>query len=141
MYIRWIVRHHKNADTANVSFFDAYLVESYRDDAGQPRQRTICYLGNIRQIDDNFPALEREIFFIRAERIIAGMASMSSDERQSVSAMLRQKVPDLNPHEVETAVRNNIRWYRKWRQQRGLPISQAEIDKLLSDDGDDFGVM
>jgi len=141
MYIRWIVRHHTNADTANVSFFDAYLVESYRDDAGQPRQRTICYLGNIRQIDDNFPALEREIFFIRAERIIAGMASMSSDERQSVSAMLRQKVPDLNPQEVETAVRNNIRWYRKWRQQRGLPISQAEIDKLLSDDGDDFGVM
>lgn len=141
MYIRWIVRHHKNADTANVSFFDAYLVESYRDDAGQPRQRTICYLGNIRQIDDNFPALEREIFFIRAERIIAGMASLSSDERQGVSAMLRQKVPDLNPQEVETAVRNNIRWYRKWRQQRGLPISQAEIDKLLSDDGDDFGVM
>lgn len=141
MYIRWIVRHHKNADTANVSFFDAYLVESYRDDAGQPRQRTICYLGNIRQIDDNFPALEREIFFIRAERIIAGMSSLSSDERQSVSAMLRQKVPDLNPQEVETAVRNNIRWYRKWRQQRGLPNSQAEIDKLLSDDGDDFGVM
>ena len=141
MYIRWFVRHHKNADTANVSFFDAYLVESYRDDAGQPRQRTICYLGNIRQIDDNFPALEREIFFIRAERIIAGMSSLSSDERQSVSAMLRQKVPDLNPQEVETAVRNNIRWYRKWRQQRGLPISQAEIDKLLSDDGDDFGVM
>ena len=141
MYIRWIVRHHKNADTANVSFFDAYLVESYRDDAGQPRQRTICYLGNIRQINDNFPALEREIFFIRAERIIAGMASLSSDERLSVSAMLRQKVPDLNPQEVETAVRNNIRWYRKWRQQRGLPISQAEIDKLLSDDGDDFGIM
>ena len=73
--------------------------------------------------------------------LIAGMASLSSDERLSVSAMLRQKVPDLNPQEVETAVRNNIRWYRKWRQQRGLPISQAEIDKLLSDDGDDFGIM
>ncbi len=120
MYIRWIVRHHKNIDTANVSFFDAYLVKSYRDDAGQSRQRTICYLGNIRQIDDNFPALEREIFFIRAERIIASRSSLSSDERQSVSAMLRQKVPDLNPQEVETAVRNNIRWYRTWRQQRGV---------------------
>lgn len=141
MYIRWIVRHHKNADTANVSFFDAYLVESFRDDSGQPRQRTICYLGNIRQIDDEFPALEREIFFLRAERIIAGMTSLSADDRQSVTAMLRQKVPELSPLEVETAFRNNIRWFRYWRQQRGMPITSAELNDIINDNSTDFSAM
>ena len=141
MYIRWIVRHHKNADTANVSFFDAYLVESFRDDSGQPRQRTICYLGNIRQIDDEFPALEREIFFLRAERIIAGVSSLNPEERQSVTAMLRQKIPELSPLEVETAFRNNFRWFRYWRQQRGMPITQAELNDMISDHSTDFSAM
>ena len=141
MYIRWIVRHHKNADTANVSFFDAYLVESFRDDSGQPRQRTICYLGNIRQIDDEFPALEREIFFLRAERIIAGVASFTPEERQSITAMLRQKIPELSPLEVETAFRNNFRWFRYWRQQRGMPITQAELNDMINDNSTDFSAM
>ena len=138
MYIRWIVRHHKNAETANVSFFDAYLVESYRDDSGQPRQRTIGYLGNIRQIDNAFTALEREIFFIRAERILAGMTSIDGDERTNVMALLRQKVPELTPQEVETAFRNNIRWFKRWRTQRGLPFGRAEIDELLEDTDDRY---
>lgn len=138
MYIRWIVRHHKNADTANVSFFDAYLVESYRDDNGQPRQRTVGYLGNIRQIDNAFSALEREIFFIRAERILAGMTSIDSDDRMSVMALLRQKVPELTPQEVETAFRNNIRWYRLWRKQRGLTLDRQEVNDLLDEPLDDY---
>ncbi|MCE2853857.1 MAG: hypothetical protein ACK5C8_09215 [Roseiflexaceae bacterium] len=141
MYIRWIVRHHKNADTANVSFFDAYLVESFRDDSGQPRQRTICYLGNIRQINEEFPALEREIFFLRAARIIAGVPSLSTEDRQSVAAMLRQKVPELSPLEVETAFRNNLRWFRYWRQQRGMPITQAELNDMINDNSTDFSAM
>lgn len=141
MYIRWIVRHHKNADTANVSFFDAYLVESFRDESGQPRQRTICYLGNIRQIDEEFPALEREIFFLRAERIIAGITAFNDEERQSVATLLRQKVPELSALEVETAFRNNIRWYRYWRQQRGMPISQSELNAILADESTDFSAM
>jgi predicted MarR family transcription regulator len=59
MYVRWVVRKHKNASVADTSFHDAYLVESYRDENGNPRQRTICYLGNIRQIAGEFPAIER----------------------------------------------------------------------------------
>jgi hypothetical protein len=138
MYIRWIARHHKNAETANVSFHDAYLVESYRDDSGQPRQRTICYLGNIRQIDGEFTALEREIFFIRAERILAGLGSIDAQERLTIGALLRQKIPDLSEQEVEIAFRNNMRWFRRWREQRGLAWDRAIIDDLMSEPHNDY---
>jgi hypothetical protein len=139
MYIRWIVRHHKNAETANVSFYDAYLVESYRDDAGQPRQRTIGYLGNIRQINGEFSALEREIFFIRAERIMMGIPAIDATERASINTLIRQKIPDLTAPEVERAFRNNIRWYQRWRAQRGETLTAQELADLLAETTDDPG--
>lgn len=139
MYIRWIVRHHKNAETANVSFYDAYLVESFRDDAGQPRQRTIGYLGNIRQINGEFSALEREIFFIRAERIMMGIPAIDPTERASINTLIRQKIPDLTTVEVERAFRNNIRWYKRWRSQRGTELTPQELIDLLADTPDDAG--
>lgn len=133
MYIRWVVRKHKNAGTANVTFFDAYLVESYRDDRNEPRQRMICYLGNIRQIDDEFPAIERELFLLRAERILASTPAVSLDDHEQVLNLLRQKVPELTPGEVELAFRNNLLWFYRWWKARGRTPPRDEVLRILDD--------
>jgi hypothetical protein len=52
--------------------------------------------GNIRQIGDEFPPLEREIFFLRAERILMSIPEIDSEEREAILALLRQKVPELS---------------------------------------------
>ncbi|KPV49468.1 hypothetical protein SE17_32475 [Kouleothrix aurantiaca] len=131
MYVRWVVRKHKNADTANVTFHDAYLVESYRDGDNTPRQRTICYLGNIRQIDHEFPTIERELFLLRAERILASTPAVPADERASIIDMLRAKVPALTEAEAIEAFRNNMRWYYQWLRSRGGNPSRDELLRML----------
>jgi len=131
MYVRWVVRKHKNADTANVTFHDAYLVESYRDGDNTPRQRTICYLGNIRQIDDEFPTIERELFLLRAERILASTSAVPADERAPIIGMLRAKVPALTEAEAIEAFRNNMRWYFQWWRSRGGNPSREELLRIL----------
>ncbi len=131
MYIRWVVRKHKNASTANVVFHDAYLVESYRDERNTPRQRMICYLGNIRQIDDEFPTIERELFLLRAERILASTPDLPPDEREPALQLLRQKFPELNEAQVEEAFRNNLRWYYGWWRERGRDLSRKELLELI----------
>ncbi|MBS1965261.1 MAG: hypothetical protein JST60_05510 [Chloroflexi bacterium SZAS-1] len=131
MYVRWVVRKHKNADTANVIFHDAYLVESYRDSQNTPRQRTICYLGNIRQIDDHFPSIERELFLLRAERILASTPAVPIDERTQVIELLRDKVPSLTEAEVVEAFRNNMRWYYRWWRERGGALSREELIRMI----------
>jgi len=133
MYIRWIVRRHKNASTANVVFHDAYLVESFRDLRETPRQRMVCYLGNIRQIDDEFPAIERELFLLRAERILASTPEVAADDRPAVLQLLQQKVPPLTEAEVLIAFQNNLRWYRRWWHERGGAPSPTQIAALLAD--------
>jgi hypothetical protein len=137
MYIRWIVRKHKNVATANVTFHDAYLVESFRDDRDTPRQRTICYLGNIRQIDEEFPALEREIFFLRAERILAGTPEVPPEEREPILTLLRQKIPPLTEAEALIAFRNNVRWFSAWYRDRGQPLSRRDLLRILEDASSD----
>jgi hypothetical protein len=131
MYIRWVVRKHKNASTANVVFHDAYLVESYRDERDTPRQRMICYLGNIRQIDGEFPTIERELFLLRAERILISTPDLPPDEREPALQLLRQKFPELNEAQVEEAFRNNLRWYYGWWRDRGRALSRKELLELI----------
>ncbi|MBK9712599.1 MAG: hypothetical protein IPO81_15005 [Kouleothrix sp.] len=131
MYIRWVVRKHKNATTANVAFHDAYLVESYRDDDNNPRQRTICYLGNIRQIEDTFPTIERELFLLRAERILSSIPEVPDSERPLVLELLREKVPGLTEDEVLEAFRNNIRWYYRWWRARGDAPTHEELLRIV----------
>ena len=133
MYIRWIVRKHKNFATANVTFHDAYLVESYRDERDMPRQRTICYLGNIRQIDEEFPALEREIFFLRAERILASTPEVPWEERELIIGLLRQKIPPLTEDEALTAFRNNVRWFLGWYRDRGRSVGREDLLRIIND--------
>ena len=131
MYIRWVVRKHKNATTANVVFYDAYLVESYRDERNNPRQHTICYLGNIRKIDGAFPTIERELFLLRADRILASMPELACEEREPVLNMLRQKVPALTEREVALAFRNNLRWYYCWWREHGGAPTRQELLELI----------
>ncbi|MBX0326162.1 hypothetical protein K2Z83_00440 [Oscillochloris sp. ZM17-4] len=131
MYVRWIVRRHKNANIADTSFFDAYLVESYRDQKGAPRQRTICYLGNIRQIGDQFPTIEREIFLLRAERILESIEELSDSDRQEVMVDLRHRVPPLSNEEVIWAFTENLRWYRIWWEEHGGGPNDEELLRIV----------
>lgn len=141
MYIRWVVRKHKNAAVADVTFYDAYLVESYRDERDTPRQRMVAYLGNIREIGGCFPAIERGVFFLRAERILAGMPALHGDERQEIMALLRQKVPQLTDDEVHEAFRNNVRWYFQWRRSSGRAPSSEELLRMVEEASGELGPM
>jgi hypothetical protein len=132
MYVRWVIRKHKNTAVADMSFHDAYLVESYRDEKGQPRQRTICYLGNIRQIGRHFPSVECELFMMRAERILITIEEVAEIDRETVMNMLRQKVPQMTPEEVLAGFRANLQWYHSWWKRHGGPPPREEIERVLS---------
>ena len=131
MFIRWIVRGHKNTEVADVTFHDAYLVESFRDEDSQPRQRTIAYLGNIRQIGDTFPAIERELFLLRAELILTSIGSLSDADRKDTLRQLQQKVPPLAADEVRAAFRANLQWYFRWWQENGGAPTTAEVAQMI----------
>jgi hypothetical protein len=133
MYVRWVVRNHKNSAIADTSFHDAYLVKSYRDERGSPRQRTICYLGNIRKIGGEFPAIERELFLLRAERIIQSIDELSAEDCVQIMEMLHQKVHPLTPPEVLTAFTENLRWYRRWWAEHGGAPSEEDLHRLVSE--------
>lgn len=140
MYIRWIVRKHKNASTANVTFHDAYLVESYRDERSEPRQRIICYLGNIRQIGDEFPPIERELFFIRAERILASEPEVRPEDREMILRMVRQKVPELSEAEVMIAFRNTLGWfYQRWQTEGSPRPARDDLIRMIDEASDGMG--
>ena len=141
MYIRWVIRSHKNAAVANTTFHDAYLVESYRDDEGNPRQRTICYLGNIRQIDDSFPPIERELFLLRVDRILASIPELTAPDRSEVVELLRQKVQPLTLTEIRMAFLESVRWYRRALAAHGVIPSEAELLELLQDTRDELGLI
>lgn len=131
MYVRWVIRRHKNALVADTSFHDAYLVESYRDYRGSPRQRTICYLGNIRQMGADFPTIERELFLLRAERILGSVSELSDADRETVMDMLREKVRPLNDNEVMAAFVENLRWYRRWWERHGKTPTDEEMFDIV----------
>lgn len=131
MYVRWVVRRHKNASIADTSFYDAYLVASFRDERGVPRQRTVCYLGNIRQISGAFPSIERELFLLRAERILDTTNEITPADREEALIALRQKVPPLSREEVLIAFIENLRWYRRWWEQNGGGPSDDELITIV----------
>lgn len=116
---------------ADVTFHDAYLVESYRDENGQPRQRTISYLGNIRQIGDEFPGIERELFLLRAELILNNIPTLSDADRADTMKQLAEKVPPLDHNEVKLAFENNLRWYFRWWAENGGAPSREEVRRIL----------
>ncbi|MGF1507117.1 MAG: hypothetical protein GYB64_13220 [Chloroflexi bacterium] len=130
MYVRWVVRGHKNVQ-ADVTFHDAYLVESYRNDEGEPRQRTLSYLGNIRQIGDTFPVIERELFLLRAELILDSLPGVSPADSSEVLKSLQQKVPPLDADEVRIGFLNTLRWYFRWWRENGGTPSDKELLRMI----------
>lgn len=141
MYVRWVVRHHKNATIATTVFHDAYLVESYRDERSNPRQRTLAYLGNIREIDQRFLPVERGLFLLRAENILGSMDELSAADCEAVLQLLKQKVPPLSGPEITHAFAENLRWCRqRWAQQGDGP-SDEELIRMVREIHDRPGSM
>jgi hypothetical protein len=130
VYVRWIVRGHKNAQ-ADVTFHDAYLVESYRDEQGSPRQRTIAYLGNVREIRETFPIIERELFLLRAEFILEDIAEVSPADQKHVLNILQEKVPPSTEDEVMDGFVNTLQWYIRWWRENGtVPDTEEMLDMI-----------
>ncbi|MGJ3241026.1 MAG: hypothetical protein ACFE0Q_20115 [Anaerolineae bacterium] len=131
MFVRWIVRRHKNEEVANVTFHDAYLIESYRNENGDPRQRTISYLGNIREIDGEFPSIERELFLLRASHILASLPNVSQEDQRQAITQLQERVPPLDTDEVMIGFKNTLRWYVQWWQDNGkMPSEQVLLNMI-----------
>jgi hypothetical protein len=82
-------------------------------------------------MSDEFPPIERELFLLRAERILQGIEQLSSDDRANVLAMLHQKVHPLTTPEVLAAFTENLRWYQRWWQKTGEGPTEEELIQLL----------
>lgn len=131
MFVRWVVRKHKNAEIANVTFHDAYLMESFRNEDGNPRQRTVTYLGNIRQIDAQFPTIERELFLLRAENILATTPEVSPADAKQAIAQLQERVQPLDADEVMVGFQNTLRWYTTWWRENGKLPATATLRQQI----------
>ncbi len=125
MYVKWVVRRHKNEELANIVFYDAYLVQSYKNEVGEPRQRTMAYLGNLRQIDGQFPVIERALFYIRMEDTMARnlpAEMLTEEERQKLYAGLATVAPAPIEDEIRHSELLNQRWHNGyWRARAQKP--------------------
>jgi hypothetical protein len=131
VFVRWVVRGHKNSDIVNVTFHDAYLVESYRDEQGEPRQRTVSYLGNVRQIAQEFPAIERGLFLLRIQAILASLEELSPADREQTMLQIQKRIPPLSHDEMMIGFVNTLRWYYRWWQTHESVPSDEEILRIL----------
>jgi hypothetical protein len=128
MYVKWVVRRHKNEELANINFYDAYLVQSYKNSAGDPRQRTIAYLGNLRQINGLFPVIERALFYIRMEDALGQTLSpdiLTEDERAKLYAGLSAVASPPSEEEIRQGAELNNIWHSRYWQARALKPSDA----------------
>jgi len=132
LYIRWITRKHKSTHASEMTFHDAYLVESYRDEKGMPRQRTISYLGNIREIAGEFPNVERELFLIRAKGILQNIEELSLEDYEHVLDHIHRHVPPLTQNEIIFAFQQNLRWFYEWCEKNNTHAPSAdELHRLI----------
>lgn len=121
MYVKWVVRRHKNEELANIAFYDAYLVQSYKNESGEPRQRTLAYLGNLRQIDGIFPVIERALFYIRMEDVLARTVPaqlLTGEERNKLYNGLSTVAPPPTDAEIRHAESLNRRWHSTYWEAR-----------------------
>lgn len=131
LYIRWIKRGHKNKYAAHVTFYDAYLVESYRDEEDKPRQRTLSYLGNIRQIDGSFSVIERELFLIRAKELMETVLKLPRIDSDEMLAQLHRRIPPASYPEALRAFRENCRWFYDWCKTNNVAFPVQELYECL----------
>lgn len=133
MYIRWVIRRHKSAMSAHIVFHDAYLVESHRDDHGSPRQRTICYLGNVRQIDGAVPHVESELFMLRAMQTLQRTAATIPIDVDAIMDELRSHLPVLTPEAARHAFAAQLHWFYHWWSHHGSSQPDDEIMRIVWD--------
>jgi hypothetical protein len=119
-----------------MTFHDAYLVESYRNDKGDPRQRTIAYLGNIREMEGGLPAIERSLFLLRAEQELHRVPDLLPHDRKQLVAQLHQRVPPLSEAEMRVGFHNTLRWYHQWWHDHGDAPTAEEMLTLVKRAGD-----
>ncbi|MEZ4638823.1 MAG: hypothetical protein R2856_28310 [Caldilineaceae bacterium] len=70
-----------------MSPFDTYLVESYCEQ-GEPRQRTVAYLGNVRQIGQDFPAING-LFLLRTWAILTSIEELTAADANRLWSRFR----------------------------------------------------
>lgn len=132
MYIRWIERRHKNPASAHVVFHDAYLVECYRNEAGKPRQRVVCYLGNLRRVADTIPLIEGAIFLHRATDALAEVAATEQIDIAGVMQMLQQALPPLSPARMDELFTSLFAWYLQWADHNQVADPEMKLQQLVS---------
>lgn len=116
-----------------MTFHDAYLIKSYRDDKGKPRQRTVAYLGNIRQFEEELPNIERELFLARARGVLQEHPEVSQEEEDKIMDQLHRKVPPLTYTEVFLAFQQNLRWFYQWCHTNDIePPTAEELRRMVS---------
>jgi hypothetical protein len=119
-----------------MTFHDAYLVESYRNDEGEPRQRIISYLGNVRQMGEELPPIERALFLSRAEYALARVHELSTLDRERLLHQLHQRVPNLTAEEMRHGFLNTLRWYHHWWHHHGDAPSREEMWRIIEQSGE-----
>jgi hypothetical protein len=116
MYVRWKKRALKKIKPYDAHPYQlaAYLVESRRI-GGRPRQRTIAYLGSIRESNISLPfCLYRRDFWKAADERIAAL-NLADVDRVLIEDALLHVVPrptqeDITAGEAEIAAfRNTLR--------------------------------
>ncbi len=118
-----------------MTFHDAYLVESYRNEESEPRQRIISYLGNVRQMGEDLPSIERALFLIRAEYALMRVHELSPHERDLLLHQLYQRVPNLTADEMREGFLNTLRWYHHWWHHHGNAPSHEEMYDMVEQAG------
>jgi|GEM_PF-502451 len=131
MYIRWLERRHKAEASANIVFQDAYLVESYRNAEGQPRQRVICYLGNLRKIDGTIPLIECELFLHRARHALAQAAAPEQLDIDHVMDLLHQQLPWFSEEDVAELLRMQVTVFCEWWERHGQGCPYEELNRIV----------
>lgn len=132
MYIRWVHRRHKNETSRNLIFHDAYLVENYRNHQGHPRQRVICFLGNLREFDGEVPLSEWELFLSRAERILAEQAIQTQIDRDHILSRLEQYGPTCTPDDITELLCAQVESFCHWWERYGQGCPYQEIARVMS---------
>jgi hypothetical protein len=133
MYIRWITRRHKSSLSAQTVFHDAYLVESYRDERDRPRQRTLCYLGNLRQIEGEVPLIESELFLTRATQALHCCAVTTPIDVQAILEDLRRSLPALTPDAARGVFMKQLSWFHQWWRDHGDSDADHEVQRIVED--------
>jgi len=107
MFVRWRKRKRTTGAGGPRVVYYAYLVESYRDEEGKPRQRHIGYLGHYAERGS-----ERSSAVVFWGNCLANLAKLelSEDERAAAEKSVAKRIPRPTSDEVATEVKRFAGW-------------------------------